>query len=244
MAPTRPHTLVAYLARVASRHIRCTNRRSGSAAARRWSGGGAGIADAGQPRAARIAASPTQPQRARSERHGSDRRANGRQRSCDGHPSRSTPRNSGPCQRRLWAVEHRAGTPGLGNARRPAAAMRHAQQPKPRQRCRRRASRRRHGTDGCQPRRSTAWWRMRTTTKKTTRPSPLGATDACWIDPALTYFRARHYHRPWLLDCRVRKGNGYFQPGMGTGRRLICRASGAGDSRRCWVGGTSRRGIE
>ena len=40
------------------------------------------------------------------------------------------------------------------------------------------------------------------------------------IDPALTYFRARHYHRPWLLDCRVRKGNGYFQPGMGTGRRF------------------------
>ena len=40
------------------------------------------------------------------------------------------------------------------------------------------------------------------------------------IDPALTYFRATHYHRPWLLDCRVRKGNGYFQPGMGTGRRL------------------------
>lgn len=40
-------------------------------------------------------------------------------------------------------------------------------------------------------------------------------------DPALTYFRAKHYHRPWLLDCRVRKGNGYFQPGMGTGRRLL-----------------------
>ena len=39
-------------------------------------------------------------------------------------------------------------------------------------------------------------------------------------DPALTYFRAEHYHRPWLLDCRVRKGNGYFQPGMGTGRRF------------------------
>ena len=39
-------------------------------------------------------------------------------------------------------------------------------------------------------------------------------------DPALTYFRAKHYHRPKLLDCRVRKGNGYFQFGMGTGRRL------------------------
>ena len=45
--------------------------------------------------------------------------------------------------------------------------------------------------------------------------------DRVWkIDPALTYFRATHYHRPWLLDCRVRKGNGYFQPGMGTGRRF------------------------
>ena len=39
-------------------------------------------------------------------------------------------------------------------------------------------------------------------------------------DPALTYFRAEHYHRPRLLDCRVRKGNGYFQPGMGTGSCL------------------------
>ncbi len=40
-------------------------------------------------------------------------------------------------------------------------------------------------------------------------------------DPALTYFRAMHYHRPRLLDCRVRKGNGYFQPGMGTGSCLV-----------------------
>jgi hypothetical protein len=48
-----------------------------------------------------------------------------------------------------------------------------------------------------------------------------------WIDPALTYFRAMHYHRPWLLDCRVRKGNGYFQPGMGTGRRLLRAGVGA-----------------
>ena len=39
-------------------------------------------------------------------------------------------------------------------------------------------------------------------------------------DPALTYFRAVHYHRPKLLDCRVRNGNGYFQLGMGTGSRL------------------------
>ena len=39
-------------------------------------------------------------------------------------------------------------------------------------------------------------------------------------DPALTYFRTEHYHRPWLLDCRVRNGNGYFQPGMGTGSRI------------------------
>lgn len=53
------------------------------------------------------------------------------------------------------------------------------------------------------------------------------ATAALEIDPALTYFRARHYHRPWLLDCRVRKGNGYFQPGMGTGRRLVCRGGEA-----------------
>ena len=84
------------------------------------------------------------------------------------------------------------------------------------------------------------------------------------IDPALTYFRAGHYHRPWLLDFRVRKGNGYFQPGMGTGRRLWDpgfrsddtvqappsrgrgRASGSGAAgpdffpacRRCWAGPT------
>ena len=44
--------------------------------------------------------------------------------------------------------------------------------------------------------------------------------DALKNDPALTYFRTKHYHRPRLLDCRVRNGNGYFQPGMGTGRRL------------------------
>ena len=63
-----------------------------------------------------------------------------------------------------------------------------------------------------------------------------------------------HYHRPWLLDCRVRKGNGYFQPGMGTGRRLSPRTRrrrladfaeasfGSFRGRLGWVGRTSRRG--
>ena len=46
-------------------------------------------------------------------------------------------------------------------------------------------------------------------------------------DPALTYFRAVHYHRPRLLDFRVRKGNGYCQPGIGTGRRVVIRDRGA-----------------
>lgn len=30
-----------------------------------------------------------------------------------------------------------------------------------------------------------------------------------------------HYHRPQLLDDRVRDGNGYFQPGIGTGNALV-----------------------
>ena len=57
------------------------------------------------------------------------------------------------------------------------------------------------------------------------KTAPVQALGLLEIDPALTYFRAEHYHRPWLLDCRVRKGNGYFQPGMGTGRRLPTRAT-------------------
>ena len=38
-------------------------------------------------------------------------------------------------------------------------------------------------------------------------------------EPAITYFRTfGHYHRPRLLNGRVRNGNACFQPGMVTGR--------------------------
>ena len=111
-------------------------------------------------------------------------------------------------------------------------------------------SRRRSQPHWYAPPRPTAHW---DSTKK--RGDVREDVAASWNDPALTYFRAEHYHRPWLLDCRVRKGNGYFQPGMGTGRRLIFRdrvvgaglrlvsmPAASGSGRRCWVGGTSRRG--
>ena len=39
--------------------------------------------------------------------------------------------------------------------------------------------------------------------------------------PAITYSRAKgHYHRPWMLNGRVRNGNGCDQPGMVTGKLL------------------------
>ena len=65
-------------------------------------------------------------------------------------------------------------------------------------------------------------------------------------DPALTYFRAKHYHRPWLLDCRVRKGNGYFQPGMCTGRRLndeVSEATHAGRETHSWTSPAAARAL-
>ena len=37
------------------------------------------------------------------------------------------------------------------------------------------------------------------------------------MNPAITYFRAEHYHRRQLLDDRVRDGNGYGQLPMVTG---------------------------
>ncbi len=66
-------------------------------------------------------------------------------------------------------------------------------------------------------------------------PEKTEGRPPCWVaglqknDPALTYFRAMHYHRLRLLDCRVRKGNGYFQTDMGTGS---CLENGFG--RRGW----------
>ena len=57
--------------------------------------------------------------------------------------------------------------------------------------------------------------------KEKGRSTRRGRGAAFWKnDPALTYFRAKHYHRLRLLDCRVRNGNGYFQTDMGTGSCL------------------------
>src|ERR1700676_2270411 len=40
-------------------------------------------------------------------------------------------------------------------------------------------------------------------------------------NPAITYSRAnRHYHGPWMLNGRVRNGNGCGHPGMLTGKLL------------------------
>ena len=46
---------------------------------------------------------------------------------------------------------------------------------------------------------------------------PVGSAARSIIAPALTYFRAKHYHRPFLLNDRVRDGNGCDQEGNGTG---------------------------
>jgi hypothetical protein len=40
-------------------------------------------------------------------------------------------------------------------------------------------------------------------------------------NPAMTYSRVRrHYHRPWMLNGRVRNGNGCCHPGIVTGKLL------------------------
>src|SRR6266852_3045062 len=40
-------------------------------------------------------------------------------------------------------------------------------------------------------------------------------------NPAITYSRVRtHYHRPWMLNGRVRNGNGCGHPGKVTGSFL------------------------
>ena len=57
--------------------------------------------------------------------------------------------------------------------------------------------------------------------KRSNEKSRLVKTKRLKINRAMTYSRGCiHYHRPRGLNCRVRKGNGCFQPGMGTGRRL------------------------
>ena len=69
---------------------------------------------------------------------------------------------------------------------------------------------------------------------------PVGVAGLRKNDPALTYFRAVHYHRLRLLDCRVRKGNGYFQTDMGTGS---CLENGFG-LRGWWIRGDRYGSVE
>lgn len=53
--------------------------------------------------------------------------------------------------------------------------------------------------------------------KKARQPKPSSFLQ----NPAITYSRAnRHYHRPWMLNGRVRNGNGCGHPGKLTGKLL------------------------
>src|SRR5262249_29156757 len=55
---------------------------------------------------------------------------------------------------------------------------------------------------------------------------PYGAAGCFVRTPAMTYSRAsRHYHRPRMLNGRVRNGNGCGHPGVLTGKALSTQPS-------------------
>ncbi len=57
------------------------------------------------------------------------------------------------------------------------------------------------------------------------KPPRTGVRGGFWVNPAITYFRAMHYHRRHLLDDRVRDGNGYGQVPMVTGNSGATRSA-------------------
>lgn len=53
-------------------------------------------------------------------------------------------------------------------------------------------------------------------------PTAQRAAGGLMNNPAMTYFRTgMHYHRPLLLNGRVRNGNACLQQGIVTGMTLI-----------------------